>query len=117
MPRLARTLGLVTAGYSAAITVRPELLARPCGLVAGDGRAPAPVRTLISAIGVRDTAIGLAMALAPEGRPLRVAIAARVAADAGDAVVFGLGLPDRGARRKVAAFASAWAGLCAFSAR
>ncbi|MFF1611570.1 hypothetical protein ACFVYA_27615 [Amycolatopsis sp. NPDC058278] len=80
------------------------------------GDVTAGVRTLIAGIGARDAAIGLAMLLAPAGKPLQVALAARVASDAADAVVFGTTLPDRSARTKVAAFAATWAALCAVSA-
>ncbi|MEU0530785.1 hypothetical protein [Amycolatopsis tolypomycina] len=116
MPALTRVLGAVTAAYSATIIVAPRVLAKPCGLTTPAGGVTADVRTLIAGIGARDAAIGLAMVFAPEGRPLRVALAARVASDAADAVVFGTGLPDRSARAKVAAFAAGWAALCAASA-
>ncbi|GHG02319.1 MULTISPECIES: hypothetical protein [Amycolatopsis] len=116
MPALTRVLGAVTAAYSATIIAAPRVLAKPCGLTTRDGGVTAGVRTLIAGIGARDAAIGLAMLLAPAGKPLQVALAARVASDAADAVVFGTNLPDRAARTKVAAFAATWATLCAASA-
>ena len=116
MPALTRVLGAVTAAYSATIIAAPKVLARPCGLTTPAGEVVPAVRTLIAAIGARDTAIGLAMVFAPEGRALRVALSARVAADAADALIFGLALPDRSARKKVAGFAAGWAALCAASA-
>ena len=116
MPALTRVLGAVTAAYSATIIAAPRVLAKPCGLTTPAGGVTAGVRTLIAGIGARDAAIGLAMLFAPEGKPLQVALAARVASDAADAVVFGTGLPDRSARTKVAAFAAGWAALCAASA-
>jgi hypothetical protein len=116
MPVLTRVLGAATAAYSALIIVRPAVLAKPCGLVSTSGEVSAGTRTLIGGIGARDAAIGLAMVLARPGRALRVAIAARVAADAADAVIFGLTLPDRRARKKVALFAATWATLCGVSA-
>ncbi|MFI9450116.1 hypothetical protein [Amycolatopsis sp. NPDC052450] len=115
MPTLTRVLGGITAAYSAALIVAPKVLAKPSGLTTPAGEVTAPVRTLIAAIGARDTAIGLAMMFAPEGRPLRVALSARVAADAADAVIFGVSLPDKAARAKVAGFATGWAVLCALS--
>jgi hypothetical protein len=112
----ARVLGALTAAYSVAIMVRPKFLAKPCGLTTATGDVEPGMRTVIAGIGARDTAIGVAMMVAPPGTPLRVALAARVAADVGDAVVFGLTLPDRGARAKVAGFAAGWALLCGLSA-
>ena len=116
MPALTRVLGAATAAYSATIIAAPGVLAKPCGLTTREGGVTAAVRTLIAGIGARDAAIGLAMLLAPEGKPLQVALAARVASDAADAIVFGTTLPDRSARKKVAAFAAGWAALCAASA-
>ncbi|MEU7478227.1 hypothetical protein AB0A63_19740 [Lentzea sp. NPDC042327] len=109
---MTRVLGAVTAAYSAALIVSPRILAKPTGLTTRGDDVPGPVRTLVAAIGARDTAIGLAMVLAPTGRPLRTAVATRVAADLSDAAVFGLTLPDPAARRKVAVFAVTWAVLC-----
>ncbi|MGW5745336.1 hypothetical protein [Amycolatopsis sp. NPDC003861] len=91
MPALTRVPGAVTAAYSATIIAAPRVLAKPCGLTTPAGGVTAGVRTLIAGIGARDAAIGLAMLLAPEGKPLQVALAARVASDAADAVVFGTG--------------------------
>jgi hypothetical protein len=116
MPALTRVLGAATAAYSVTIIAAPKVLAKPCGLTTPIGGVSAGVRALIGGIGARDAAIGLAMMLAPPGRPLQVALAARVASDAADALVFGTTLPDRSARKKVAAFAATWAALCAASA-
>ncbi|MGK3207920.1 hypothetical protein [Amycolatopsis sp. MEPSY49] len=116
MPALTRVLGAVTAAYSVTIIAAPRVLAKPCGLTTPTGGVTAAVRTLTAGIGARDAAIGLAMVFAPVGKPLQVALAARVASDAADAVVFGMNLPDRSARKKVAAFAATWAALCAASA-
>jgi hypothetical protein len=119
MPALARVLGFITATYSVAISVRPVLLARPCGLAEGpDQQQVSPaVRTLIGGIGARDAAIGAAMVLARRGPALRLAIAPRVASDLGDVVFFGSRLPDPSRRARVAGFAGVWAGWCALSAR
>lgn len=114
---LTRLLGAATAAYSGTIIAAPKVLAKPCGLTTPTGDVSRPVRTLIGAIGARDAAIGAAMVFAPPGPALRTAVAARVASDTADALVFGLTLPDPVARRKVVAFALFWAGLCAVSLR
>jgi hypothetical protein len=116
MPLLTRILGGATTAYSLAIIAAPRLLAKPCGLTTATGEVSPGVRPLIGGIGARDVVIGVAMMAAPPGRPLRLAVAGRVAADLSDALIFGLSLPDRAARRKVAAFATGWAALCAVSA-
>jgi len=71
----------VTAAYSAALIVRPNLLAAPCGFVDSRGEVPREVATVIAAVGARDVASGLAMALVPAGKPLQTALAVRVMAD------------------------------------
>lgn len=114
---LTRLLGAATAAYSGTIIAAPKVLAKPCGLTTATGDVPRPVRTLIGAIGARDAAIGAAMVLAPPGPALRTAVAARVASDTADALVFGLTLTDPVARRKVVTFALFWAALCAISLR
>jgi len=116
MPALTRVLGAVTTAYGVAIVAAPQVLARPCGLTTPTGGVTPDVRVLVSGIGARDAAVGAAMMLAPPGRPLQVALAARVASDAADAAIFGLSLPDRAARKKVAVVAAGWALLCAASA-
>jgi hypothetical protein len=119
MRALPRLLGAATAAYSIAIMIKPVLLARPCGLAVGPAGAVVsrPVGMMIQAIGARDAAIGAAMVLAPRGSALRAAVAARVASDAADVVVFGTQLPERDKRAKIAGFAAFWALLCAVSAR
>jgi hypothetical protein len=116
MPVLSRVLGAATAAYSAAIIVWPKLLAKPCGMTSADGGVRPETRPLIGAIGAGDTAIGIAMMVAPPGRTLKAVLAARVASDTADAIAFGLQLPDRRARLKVAGSAAGWAALCAVSA-
>ncbi|MFC9358455.1 hypothetical protein ACFTZB_18040 [Rhodococcus sp. NPDC057014] len=116
-PVLPRVLGVLTAAYSTAIIVSPRLLAKPCKLTRTDGGVPSAVATMIRAVGIRDAASGLLLALAPQGAALRGALAVRVAADLGDAVVFGLALPDTATKAKVAGFAAAWGALCAYSGR
>ncbi|MFE7141035.1 DUF4267 domain-containing protein [Streptomyces sp. NPDC057644] len=108
-----RWAGAATAAYGVGILVRPQLMARPCGLDDEDGSVPAPTALLIRAVGVRDLASGLAMLAAKEGSALRAATVCRVASDLGDAVLFGTQLPDPAARRKAAAVAGGWGVLCA----
>ncbi|MGJ0119712.1 hypothetical protein ACQ7HM_10940 [Williamsia sp. MIQD14] len=108
-----RVLGAITAAYSAALLVRPSLLARPCGFAPGTA-VPRSVATLIRGIAVRDLAGGVAMVAAPPGAPLTAAIGVRVASDLGDAVVFGAGLTGTRAP-KIAGFAAMWGALCAAS--
>ncbi|MGQ0840602.1 hypothetical protein [Actinokineospora sp.] len=113
---IPRALGAATAVYGAAVTIRPELMAKPTGLVDSDGAPARGVAVLTRSIGVRDIATGLAMVFAPPGAPLRAAIAVRVVSDLGDAVGFGTGLADADARRKSAVVAGGWSVLCALSA-
>ncbi|MFF7551551.1 hypothetical protein ACFZA9_01470 [Streptomyces olivaceus] len=113
--KLLRTLGAVTAAYSAAIIVRPVVLARPCGMTDEDGTVPPATATLIRAVGARDVAVGGVMALARSPRTLRAAAVCRVAADLSDAVVFGAALTGR-QRAKVAGFAAGWGALSAAAA-
>lgn len=113
MPTLTRALGVATAAYGAVIIIKPLALAKPCGLTTRTGHVTTPVRMLISAIGVRDAAIGSAMLCARPGSGARVALWARVASDVGDAVIFGLMPPEKKTRQKVALFAAGWAALCA----
>lgn len=114
---LPRALGVLTAAYSAAIIVSPKLLAKPCKLTRADGAVPPGVSTVIRAVGVRDVASGLVLAAAPSGAALRAAVVVRVVSDFGDAVVFGIALPDAATKAKVAGFAAAWGALCAYSGR
>jgi hypothetical protein len=102
MTWLPRTLGALTAVYGAATLVRPSIFSQPAGL-SGD-TPPTPVGILVRAVGVRDIANGLAMAAAPTGPALRLAIGARIAADLGDAATFALSAnEDAAAKRKAIA--------------
>ena len=106
MPSLTAVVGAATAAYSAALIAFPPVLLRPGGLE--DSR---DTRTLVRALAVRDSLIAAAMIAAPPGRDRRVATAARVLADCGDAAAFGAGLAGRPTRGLVAASAAAWAAL------
>lgn len=112
---LPRALGAATAAYGTAVAVKPELLARPTGLTE-DGRTPPGTVVLCRAVGVRDLISGVSIAAARSTPGLRGALAARVAADVGDAAVLGAALPDRDARTKAAAVALSWGTLCGLSA-
>ncbi|WP_211177017.1 hypothetical protein [Pseudonocardia acidicola] len=85
MSRFARVLGVLTAAYGLGTLVRPSLLAGPAGLSPKGGGPSRAVATLVRAVGVREVASGLAIALAPEGRALQTAL------------TFGFALPDRSA--------------------
>ncbi len=104
-----RVLGAATAAYSAAVIVKPEVLTRPTGL--GDSAA---TRILSTAVGARDLVSGLAVALAPAGAPMRLALMVRVAMDVGDAVL-GAASPDKATRNKVIGIALGWAALNALA--
>ncbi|QBI54331.1 hypothetical protein [Streptomonospora litoralis] len=114
---LARFLGAVTIAFSVAIIARPRLMADPSGHTAPNGRVPHDVRLLMYAIGVRDMALGALMLGAPNPPAMRAALAARVASDLGDLVVFGTRLPRPGQRLKVGTAAGGWAAVCAWSLR
>ncbi|MDT0303719.1 hypothetical protein [Streptomonospora wellingtoniae] len=109
-----RLLGAVTIAFSAAIIARPRLMARPSGHAGPDGQVPHDIRLLMYAIGVRDMALGALMLCAPGPAAMRAAVAARIASDLGDAVVFGTGLPRAEQRLKVGAAAAGWAAVCAY---
>ncbi|PRX92485.1 DUF4267 domain-containing protein [Allonocardiopsis opalescens] len=116
MAKLARALGLATAVFGVAVAIRPETLARESGLTRRGRDVPPGLHAMVAALGIRDAVSGLAMAAAPRGRALRLAIALRVAADLGDAVILGALLPTPEARRRNAAAALTWAAVCALSA-
>ncbi len=110
-----RLLGVATAGYSVAIIAKPELFLRPTGLL-GESASPSDEQKVLTrAIGGRDLASGIAMALAPAGNPLRTAIGVRVGADVADLAVLGSGLPDQNSREKATMVAAGWGALCALS--
>ena len=109
---LPRLLGVATAAYGAAILAKPALLLKPSGMRQDDRDLDAVVRTLAA----RDLASGIAMAVAPSRRAMRLAIGVRVASDAGDAVVLSRALSGRPEQKKILAVAGGWAVLCALSA-
>jgi hypothetical protein len=112
-----RALGVATAAYSVAIIARPDLFTGPTKLT-DRGETPATGTAIgVRALGGRDLASGLAMALAPAGAPLRTAVGVRVGSDVVDLVLLGTSLPDADARKKAIGVAALWGGLCALSLR
>jgi hypothetical protein len=110
--RFPRLLGLATAAYGAAIFAKPALLLKPSGMPADDPNLDTFVRTLA----VRDLASGIAMAVAPSRKAMRLAIGVRVASDAGDLVILNHALAGKPERKKIVAVAGGWGLLCALSA-
>jgi hypothetical protein len=108
---LPRLLGLATAAYGAAITAKPALLLKPSGMPQDDPHLHTFTRTL----GIRDIASGVAMAVAPSRKAMRVAIGVRVASDVGDMVVLGAALAGKPEQKKIVAVAGGWGLLCALS--
>lgn len=110
MTWLPRALGALTALYGLSTLVRPAIFAKPAGLSGAD--VPAPTGILVRAVGVRDLANGIAMATAPAGPALRLAIGARIAADLGDALTFA-GSPneDAASKKKAVAVGVGWGAL------
>jgi hypothetical protein len=76
----------------------------------------ADLHTFVRTLAVRDFASGVAMAVAPSRKAMRVAIAVRVAADLGDAAVLGKALAGKPEQKKILAVAGGWGLLCALSA-
>jgi hypothetical protein len=107
-----RLLGVATAAFGAAVLARPKLLLKPSGMRQGDRDLDAVVRTLAA----RDLASGVAMAVAPSRKAMRLAIGVRVASDAGDAVVLSKAMAGRPEQKKILVVAGGWGLLCALSA-
>ncbi|MFG2828032.1 hypothetical protein ACGFWI_11295 [Streptomyces sp. NPDC048434] len=108
---LLRAVGAATAVYGVAVAALPDLLARPSGLVDGEGRTASATRTALRPLAWRDAVSGLAMTLAPEGPALRAAAYVRIAADLGDAVLLGATLPGRDRKLKAVAVSVGWGAL------
>ena len=109
-----RIVGILTALYGLSAIARPDIIARHGELDSPDQRRSA-VALLSAIVGVRDLVSGVAIVVAPCGGVLLAALAARVAFDGADAVVFGRLLPTPRARRKIAAVALGWGGISALS--
>jgi hypothetical protein len=109
---IPRALGTLTAAYGAFTLARPHSLARSAGLLSPDRPASPATRNLGWVIGARDLVSGASMMLAAPGAPLRAALAARVACDAGDAIGFGIAVPPS-SKVKVIAVAAGWGLVCA----
>ncbi|MDO0925086.1 hypothetical protein QQY24_06505 [Streptomyces sp. TG1A-8] len=108
---LLRALGAATAVIGTGFVYRPGLMARPAGLAAPDGHVDPRTALAVRALGWRDAATGLAMLVAPDGRPLATAAAVRIALDLGDGAVFGTAVPGRVRRAGTLAAAGGWAAL------
>lgn len=108
--KLLRAVGAATAVYGLAVTLRPQWLAKPSGLVDADGRTAPDTATSLRPLAWRDAACGVAMAAAPAGPALKTATALRIAADLGDAALLGVTLP-RGYRWKAVAVSIGWGAL------
>jgi hypothetical protein len=109
-----RMVGILTALYGVYAILRPDVIGRHGQLQSPEDRSSG-VALLSATVGVRDLVSGRAIVAAPSGGPLLAALSARVAFDAGDAVVFGSLLPTPGARRRVAAVAVGWGAVSALS--
>ncbi|MGV9662078.1 hypothetical protein ACWDUL_19475 [Nocardia niigatensis] len=108
----ARLIGLATAAYGVAVSIRPEILLRPTGL--GTGGEP-ELRAAARLVALRDLVSGLALAFADDPRARRTAVIIRVACDVADTSVFALALEGRAERVKTLAVTSGWGLLCAAS--
>ncbi|MFR9674200.1 hypothetical protein [Streptomyces sp. TR06-5] len=108
---LLRTVGAATAVYGVAVAGWPDLLAKPSGLVDGQGRSARDTRVSLRPLAWRDAASGAALILAPPGAALRTAALVRIAADLGDAALLGATLPDRDKRLKAVAVSVGWGAL------
>jgi len=106
----ARAVAVATTAYSLAITIRPEILAKPCRLTNPDGSVPPEVAELTRSIGTRDAAMAAALVVSPAGYPMNVLTAARVLSDGADAAWFARVVPA-GHRAKIAGVAAGWAAL------
>jgi hypothetical protein len=109
--RFLRGVGAATFVYGVAVAIRPELLARPSGLVDESGRVDEATAVSLRPLGLRDAVSGAAMVLAPAGAPLRLATMVRMGADFGDALLLGSTLPSRRLRRMAVAVSVGWGAL------
>ena len=73
-----RVVAGLTAAYSVAVTIRPRVLAKPCGLLDVAGNVLGDGAGLIRSTGTRDAALLLALAAVPVGRLLHIPTAARM---------------------------------------
>ncbi|MFD9548117.1 hypothetical protein ACFWBG_12100 [Nocardia salmonicida] len=105
----SRILGVATAAYGVAVTVRPEILLRPSGL--GTGAEP-ELRALARSVALRDVLSGLVLATATGARARTVAAFVRIGSDAADTAVFAHVLRGRPELGKTLAVTSTWGLLC-----
>ncbi|MCX2967724.1 MULTISPECIES: hypothetical protein [Streptomyces] len=109
--KLLRLVGAATAAYGLLVTARPQLLARPSGLVDATGHTAPATAIALTPLAWRDAASGLAMLAAPGDAALRTAAVLRAAADFGDAVLLGSTLPGRTRRWGAVAVSVGWGTL------
>jgi hypothetical protein len=113
MPVLSRALGVVTIATGALEFTKPDLWAKPTGIV---GPSPA-MRTWHQTLGARDVLSGLAMVFAPAGPALRAATLFRIVSDVTDALAFGINAPDARLKVKAAGIALGYGAANALSLR
>jgi hypothetical protein len=113
MPVLSRVLGVATIATGALEFAKPDVWAKPTGIV---GPSPA-MRTWHQTLGARDVISGLAMTFAPAGPALRAATLFRIVSDATDAFAFGINAPSGRLRAKAAGIALGYGALNALSLR
>ena len=113
MPVLSRVLGVATIATGALEFAKPDLWAKPTGII---GPSPA-MRTWHQTLGARDVLSGLAMTFAPTGPALRAATLFRIVSDATDAFAFGINAPSARLKAKAAGIALGYGALNALSLR
>ncbi|TFV86317.1 hypothetical protein [Blastococcus sp. CT_GayMR16] len=113
MPVLSRVLGVTTIAFGALELAKPDLWAKPTGIV---GPSPA-MRAWHHGLGVRDVVSGLAMTFAPAGPALRAATLFRIVSDSTDALAFGINAPEARLKAKAVGAALGYAAVNALSLR
>ena len=114
MPVLSRVLGVATIAFGALEFAKPDLWAKPTGIVGpspGDADlAPDPRAPATSSPAWR-------WPLAPAGPALRAATLFRIVSDSTDALAFGLNAPGARLKAKAVGAALGYAALNALSLR
>lgn len=100
-----RVYGALTTAYGLYALGRPQHLSRQLGV------NPQTASRLGRALGLRDLASGLAIALAPTPDAVRGGLVARTTFDSLDAVGFGVLAPTADGGRKAAGVAAVWGAL------
>ena len=113
MPVLSRVLGVTTIAFGVLEFARPDLWAKPTGII---GPSPA-MRTWHQTLGARDVISGLAMAVAPAGPALRAVTLFRIVSDSTDALAFGINAPTARLKGKAVGAALGYAAVNALARR